>query len=82
MLLRGSKTVEKHEFSQDSKFSTFIYCYFVHFRMFVTFTYLFFLVDVDLRSVCVNSSLGLVRIGRYAIFANVLENRCMDAICY
>ena len=82
MLLTGGKTVEKREFLQDSKFSTFIYCYFVRFRMFVTFTYLFFLVDVDLRSVCVNSSLDLVRIGRYAIFANVLENRCMDAICY
>ena len=50
MLLRGGKTVEKREFLQDSKFSTFIHCYFVRFRMFVTFTYLFFLVDVDLRS--------------------------------
>ena len=51
--------------------------------MFVTFTYLFpFVVDADLRSVCVDFSLDSVRIGRYAIFANVLENRCMDAICY
>ena len=53
------------------------------FRMFVTFTYLFlFVVDADLRSVCVDFSLDSVRIARYAIFVNVLENRCMDAICY
>ena len=59
MLLRGGKTVEKCEFFFFFFFfarflvSTFIYCYFVRFRMFITFTYLFFFVDVDLRSVCV-----------------------------
>ena len=38
-------------------FKIFIYCYFVRFRMFVTFTYLFlFVVDTDLRSVCVGTS--------------------------
>ena len=54
------------------------------FRMFITFTYLFvlFVVDADLKSVCGDFSLDLVRIARYAIFANVLKNRCMDAICY
>ena len=51
--------------------------------MFVTFTYLFlFVVDADLRSVCGDFSLDLVCIAWYAIFANVLENHCMDAICY
>ena len=82
MLLRGGKTVEKRKFLQDSKFRLFIYSYFVRFRMFVTFTYLFFFLDVDLRSMCVDISLDSVRIGRYAIFVNVLKNRCMDAICY
>ena len=30
----------------------------------------------------VDYSLDSVRIGRYAIFANVLKNRCMEVICY
>ena len=53
-------------------------------KMFVTFTYLFFLfvADTDLIIVCVDFSLDSVRNGRYAIFANVLKNRCMDTICY
>ena len=40
MLLRGGKTAEGREFLQN--FGFFIYSYFVCFRMFVTFTYLFF----------------------------------------
>ena len=66
MLLRGGKTVEKRKFFVRFYVSAFIYCYFVRFRMFVTFTYLFlFLVDADLRSVCGDFSLDLVRIARY-----------------
>ena len=78
MLLRGGKTVKGRKFLQDFKFLTFIYIYLnvCNFHLSISF------VDVDLRSVCVDFSLDSVRIGWYAIFANVLENRCMDAICY
>ena len=54
MLLRGGKTVEKHEFLQ-TYFLLFIYCYFVCFRMFVTFTYLF-LCRCRSEIVCVGTS--------------------------
>ena len=43
MLLRGGKTVEKREFLQDSKFRLLFTVILYVFRMFVTFTYLFFL---------------------------------------
>ena len=67
---------------QDSKFQLLV-TVICMFKMFVTLTYLFlFVVDADLRSVCGDFSLDLVRIARYVIFANVLENRCMDTICY
>ena len=53
MLLRGGKIVEKREFLQDFKFWLLFTVILYGFRMFVTFTYLFFFVDVDVRSVCV-----------------------------
>ena len=57
MLLRGSKTVEKREFLQTSYFYFLFAVILYVFRMFVTFTYLFlFVVDADLRSVCVGTS--------------------------
>ena len=43
MLLRGGKIVEKREFLQDFKFWLLFTVILYGFRMFVTFTYLFFL---------------------------------------
>ena len=40
-------------FLHDSKFRLLFTVILYVFKMFVTFTYLFFFVDVDLRSVCV-----------------------------
>ena len=71
MLLRGGKTVEKREFLQTSYSLLFIYCYFVRFRIFVTFTYLFLCRCRSEIRVCGDFSLDLVRIAWYAIFANV-----------
>ena len=83
MLLRGGKLLKSPNFLQDSKFRLLFTVILYVFRMFVTFTYLFlFVVDSDLTSVCVDFSLDSVRIARYAIFANVLEHRCMDTIFY
>ena len=74
MLLRGGKIVERREFFfffffffflQDSSYQI-LFTVILYVKMFVTFTYLFFFVDVDLRSVCVDSSLDSVRIGRYS----------------
>ena len=52
--------------------------------MFVAFHLSISVVDVDPKPDLWNTSLDLVsiRMVRYANFANVLENRCMDAICY
>ena len=52
MLLRGGKTVEKCKFLPDFNFQL-LFTVILYVKMFVTFTYLFFFVDVDLRSVCV-----------------------------
>ena len=81
MLLRGGKTCKDSHFS--TVFSLNFSLLLLITRMFITFTYLFvlFVVDADLKSVW-GFFLDSVRIGRYAIFANVLKNRCMDAICY
>ena len=80
MLLRGGKTVEKREFLPDFKFYLRVFC---TIRMFLTFTYLFSFVDADLM-MCMWTlpGFGLKQTLRYAIFANVLKNRCMDAIRY
>ena len=52
MLLRGGKTVEKREFLPDFNFQL-LFTVIWYVKMFVTFTYLFFFADEDLRSVCV-----------------------------
>ena len=52
MLLRGGKTVAKREFLHNFNFQL-LFTVILYVKMFVTFTYLFFYVDVDLRSVCV-----------------------------
>ena len=44
MLLRGSKTIERREFLQDSNFQLLFTAILYGFRMFVTFTYLFLLL--------------------------------------
>ena len=71
MLLRGGKIVETREnfffFLQDSNFQL-LFTVMLYVKMFVTFTYLFFFVDVDLRSVCVcGLFLDSVCIGRYGM---------------
>ena len=65
MLLRGGKTVEKREFCKILTFSFYLQL-FCTIKMFVTFTYLFFLfvADTDLISVCVDFSLDGTRFSR------------------
>ena len=50
--VKGGKTVEKREFLPDFNFQL-LFTVILYVKMFVTFTYLFFFVDVDLRTVCV-----------------------------
>ena len=47
-----AKLLKRANFLQDSNFQL-LFTVILYVKMFVTFTYLFFFVDVDLRSVCV-----------------------------
>ena len=78
MLLRGGKTVEKHEFLPDFNFQL-LFTVILYVKMFVTFTYLFFFVDVDLRSVCVWTLPWI----RFALDATVRDFReCFEKSLY
>ena len=48
MLLRGGKTIERCEFLQDSNFQLLFTVILYSFRMFVTFTYLFLLLEMQI----------------------------------
>ena len=63
--VKGRQTVEKRKFLQDSKFRLLFTVILYVLECFITFTFLFFFVGVDLRSMCVYFSLDSVRIGRY-----------------
>ena len=77
MLLRGGKTVEKREFLQDSKFRLLFTVILYGFSMFMTFTYLFFFVDVDLRSMCAWTLLWI----RFTLDATVCSE-CFEKSLY